>query len=275
MIISFTLQGIKHKGLPVEDSYKVYEDNGRIIVAVADGITRDPKNMLILPSQREYERWQNFIERYPRPSPAKIIADYFCGGSTHYLLTNGNNIRRAFETANLEIKIVNQKANPNPNYLDRDFWACVACLGSIQDNMLYYGFIADCGIAVFDKNGELKFRTENEGPNSKGSIDKDVWKKNKTTFSKPEGRRIIRSQYRNNPLNPLSYGALTGEPSALDFVKIGRQRLKQGDAVVFYSDGLENAVYSTKFPELLGDKSKLEKFCKTKVRTEGTLVAVI
>ena len=73
-------------------------------------------------------------------------------------------------------------------------------------------------ISVQEGNGR-KFMTPNEGPNSKGSIDADIKSKYKTGFKFPEGRKIIRSEYRNNPIQPLAYGALTGEENAMRYAE--------------------------------------------------------
>lgn len=219
-----------------------------------------------------------FFFKYPRPSPAKYAADAFCRVFQEIVLDfhdkNNNAIFEGFREANKEIKKLNETHNPSPDYLENDFWACVAAGAVLEKGILSYGFIADCGIAVFDDD-RLTFRTPNEGPNSKGSIDDDVLRKYQTTFAFPEGRKIIRSLYRNNPAEPLAYGALTGEESALQYVRTGQVEAKSlRDTIVVYTDGLEEAVVSQEFSEILKcrDHRFLERYCKKKVKTEGTLV---
>lgn len=261
---------------PQEDSfaYKLDHEN----IAVADGITRDPIGMKERPDDEE-----GLIEvskKYPRPSPAKIAADLFCKSFLGYAKKNklnGEIIAEAFSYANNKIKQLNSKKNKNPNYLENDFWACVASAGIIKDNILYYGFIADCGVVIFNKDGNLKLRTENQGPNSRGSIDKDIRKKYDTSFKFQKGRRIIRSLYRNAMTNPLSYGALTGERTALGFIRTGSLRLEKGDYIGFYSDGMNSILDSKEF-NITKCFRQLERYIEKEAYKidggEGTLIFI-
>jgi len=249
-IIAFTKQKpeLNH---PLEDSYKYSKKNSEIVVAVADGITRDLVN-----------------NKYPNPSPAKNAADICC---KIFIKT------KSLEMCNKEIGKLNKKYNHNQDYLQNDFWACVGVGGVIKDYKLSYEFITDCGVAVFNKKGELKFRTSNECPNSKGSIDEDIKKRGHTSFKTPEGRKLIRSFYRNNPKNPLSYGALTGEKNAEHYIRKGESKLNRGDYVLFYSDGFLSIIYSEDF-NISKQFNNLESYFDRNVGKidggEGTLVAV-
>ncbi len=260
---------------PQEDSWGAYSYPK--IFAAADGITRDPRGMPVI-SHRNHLKMIEFFLKYPRPSPAKYAADAFCRVFQEVVLDfydkNNNAVLEGFREANKEIKKLNEEHNPHPDYLENDFWACVAVGAVREKGVLSYGFIADCGIAVFDGSG-LTFRTPNEGPNSKGSIDDDVLRKYQTTFAFPEGRKIIRSLYRNNPQEPLAYGALTGEEAALQYVRTGQVEVEPlRDTAVVYTDGLEEVVFSQEFSKTLKcrDHLLLEPYCKKKVKTEGTLV---
>ena len=263
-IIAFTKQNPKYEPKhPEEDSFKYYLGKNRILVAVADGITRDLMG-----------------GKYPKPSPAKRAADLFCTSFIEQLKNKKihmSSIKNSFGYINRKIKELNKKNNLKPDYLENDFWGCVGVGGIIENNQLYYGFIADCGVCVFDNKGKLIFRTENEGPNSKGSIDKDVAKKYKTGFKFPEGRKIIRSLYRNNPSNPLSYGAFTGEKNALYFLRTGKSQLNNGDYVLFYSDGMVPTIYSKRF-NISKHFDDLENYINKNSNKidgrEGTVVAV-
>lgn len=281
-IIAFTKENPKFKQFkhPREDSFRYYCDKERTLVIVADGITRDPTGMKELPDIEEKEKIKEVAKNYPRPSPAKMTADLFCKSFIRYAKAKKSSIdliKNSLKEVNGKIKELNEKNNPKPDYLENDFWACVGVVGAITNNNLYYGFIADCGVAIFDKNGKLKFRTENQGPNSKGNIDKDVRKRYETSFKFPEGRKIIRSLYRNNPLNPLSYGAFTGEKNALHFIKTGKFQLNKEDYIIFYSDGMFPFLYSKKF-DISKKFGSLEKYIERNVGKinggEGTLVAI-
>jgi|TARA_B100002003_G_scaffold211419_1_gene207822 serine/threonine protein phosphatase PrpC len=260
-IIAFTTHNQKFKH-PEEDAFKYYSDKGKILVAVSDGITRD----LVKGT-------------YPNPSPAKIAADLFTNSFIKYIkkkkLTS-NLIKETFEDINNKIKYLNKKKNPNPDYLVNDLWACVAVGGIIKNNYLYYGFIADCGVVIFNKNGKLKFKTRDEGPGMKGSIDNDLAKKYKTSFNETKGRKIIRSLYRNNIKNPLAYGAITGEKSFINYLRVGKIKVSKGNYVIFYSDGLKPIIFSNNFQNKLKkqDIGGLNKLCDYKVKSEGTLVII-
>lgn len=281
-IVAFTKKNPKHKQLnyPKEDSFK-YHRNGddEILVAVADGITRDPKGIEKYPDINDDEEIvKKASENYPRPSPAKKAADLFCRSFINYMKKiklQKNSIRGALGYSNKEICKLNEGLEVD--YLENDFWACVGVAGAIKENILYYGYVADCGVCVFDKNGKLKFKTKNEGPNSNGDIDGDIVKKYKIHSKFPAGRKIIRSRYRNNSKNPLSYGAFTGEEKVLDFIRTGEIYLDGGDLIVFYSDGMPSIIFSENFNifEYFDDlKEYVDKNADKIDGGEGTLVAI-
>lgn len=207
-------------------------------------------------------------------SPAKKAADLFCRSFIRYA-KKSDSIRQALKHSNEKIHSLNKELEVD--YLENDFWACVGVGGIIKSGNLYYGYVADCGVCVFDGKGKLRFRTKNEGPNSKGSIDKDIKKKYKTSFGESEGKVLVRSKYRNNPGEPLSYGAFTGEKKALHFLKIGSFELLNGDYILFYSDGMLPIISSKRFNISRCFDSLAEYFDRklNKIAgSEGTLVAV-
>ncbi len=255
-MIAFTKHNLRFRR-PEEDSFD-YDLNGKkIIVAVADGITRDSVN-----------------GKYPNPSPAKIAADLFVKSFISEAKRK-NSIEKSIKNSNNKIAKLNSSLKVD--YLANDYWACVGVGGVITNSKLEYGFIADCGVCVFSENGKLKFRTPNEGPNSRGSIDEDIRKKYKTSFTEEKGRKIIRSKYRNNIDEKLSYGAFTGEKSALGFLRTGDFDLSKGDYIVFYSDGFIPIIYSKEF-NIAKEFNKLEDFFDSKLDkidgSEGTIVAL-
>jgi len=275
-----------------EDSYQYDEKKG--LMAVADGITRDPKNLFILPNRNNLAGMMKFFWNYPgsklkfwkrEKSPAKIAADKFCTAFMSAMQTfdkkDARAVRYSFEKANEEIKILNEEHNPEPDYLENDYWGCVAAGCALRQEegqkILSYGFIADCGIAVFNEGNGRKFMTPNEGPNSKGSIDADIKSKYKTGFKFPEGRKIIRSEYRNNPIQPLAYGALTGEENVMRYVRTGEIEIKKRDILIIHTDGLEEIVKSRELSEAidLGYLNSMRIYCKQNVKSEGTMVYFI
>lgn len=275
----FTLENWKNFK-PVEDAFAISRDEKTI--ALADAITRDPRGMPILPDFRNLLNPMNvleifkFFKNYPKPSPAKAVANLFCKGFLD-LVSLDYDTKTVFDKLNNRVKVYGEEWRIDESakefdYLEHDFPACVAVGLTVKDGIIRWGYIADCGLAVFNRKGEVVFRTKNEGP--KISIDEDVAKRYKTGFRFPEGRKIMRSLYRNNPSNKLAYGALTGEKEAMHYVRTGEFEL--GDNILAaYTDGLEHVVYSDDFAMQIKkgcDIDLIERLCQKKVGTEGSLV---
>ncbi len=283
-ILAFTKHNPKFEvyNRPEEDSFKYLFDKDRMLVCVADGITRDPKGADTLPDSNDVESIRKVWANYPNPSKAKAAADLVCTSFVGKVKKNKSNeisVREGFVYCNRKL-YNNLNKNRKINYLDNDFAGCVAAAGVIEKDKLYYGFIADSGICIFDKTGKLKFKTPNEGPNSKGNINKEIKEKYHTSFKFSEGRKIIRRIYRNNPLETLSYGALTGEELALLFIKTGKISLNSDDVIIFYTDGMVPIIYSNGFKvnfrnEFKNLESNVEKNLNEISGAEGTLVAII
>lgn len=272
---------------PIEDSYVFDAEKG--IMIVADGITRDPKGMPELCyGSRNPWKWYRFFKNYPNPSPAKKAADLFCRTAMEYMrscMERGElAVRNAFDAGNEALHSFNRKENPAPDYLENDFYGCVAAIASIQNGMISWGNIADSRVCIFDKDGntpvaqgnkELNEKSKispNEGPS--GELDDMLKLEYKTKFNLPVGRVIIRRHYRNNPTEELAYGALTGESVAMYYVKTGQWELNPEERVVVYTDGLEKIIHGDDFKEQVKQKDtlKLKKVCQKKVETEGTAV---
>ena len=262
--------------MPTEDSFSIDSENE--IFAVADGITRDPYEFL--PDMKTLKGKINFAFGYPRPSPAKIASNIFTQTFPlilrDYELANRNEkaIRTAFEEANKRIEEWNAQNMPEPDYVLRDFAGCVASGASLDKGVVYLGFLTDCGVAIFDEEGNLKFRTENQGPDKH---DKYIWQDKRLQsidWRNPEARRIVRGDYRNNPSEEHSFGVLTGEETAMNYVRTATQEIKPNEHLIIYSDGLESILFSGEFADKLRQKDfkGMEKLCKNGVKTEGTLI---
>lgn len=232
--------------MPAEDSMLQHNN----IFCVADGITRDP----ISPKDFTDKKPEEILKKYPNPSGAKLAADIFCKSfikSLKEVEPSAEQIKKAFIGANKNITKLNKKHLEKIDYLVNDFFACVAVGGVIHDNKLYWGGICDCGIIIFSKKGAIKFRTDNWMSDFINYENKNL----KTTafnWSKPKYRKMIRSEFRNNPNKiisgkPVSYGALTGEKTADQFINFGETNIKKGDLIVFYSDGFEDTINQNDF----------------------------
>ena len=279
MIQRFTVENWKLRVVryPIEDSYSFDGENK--IIAVADGVTRDPTEYL--PNIKTLSGKLQFALNYPKPSPAKKAADIFTRIFPEVIRDfkerDEKAIKEAFIEANRRIGKWNDHNIKNVDYLVHDFAGCVASGTSEKSGFVHYGYLTDCGIAIFDENGNLRFRTEDEGPTKK---DKYIWQDERLQgidWMNPEARRIVRKNYRNNTIEKHSFGVLTGEESAISYVRIGTQEIKLNENLIVYSDGLEEIIFSNEFASKLRNKdfTGLRRLCENKVSTEGTLVRSI
>lgn len=270
---------------PTEDSYGISYRGNIVAVSVADGITRDPVAR-DFPDTKDLRGKVDdlliFNIGYPRPSPAKDVADLFTSGfslyATSHRVTDGGVIRNIFDRLNRgPIGSFNRKIGITPqtaNYAERDFAGCVACGAVIRKGKVFYGYIGDCGFAVINRNGRVA-KTNNEVPSKR--IDEDLKERFGLEFRQRKGRQKVRKVYRNNLDEELSYGALTGEPNALEYVRAGSFELNYGDVPIVFSDGLEDVVVTKDFRELVRQRDfrELKRLCRSQVKTEGTLVYVV
>jgi len=276
MNYKITLPDIKYGHLtPEEDAYS-QTDN---IFAVADGISRDPSYEMDFTKTSPEE----LLKNYPNPSGATMAAKTFCEIFTK-VAKSGNDIKNAFIKANQEIKTLNEKYVPEVDYLVNDFYGCVACGGIIENGILKWGVVGDCGIVVYNSQGEIKFET----PNSFSTFENFV-RAGKIQFKweQQEGRKLVRTKYRNKPDQLIdgvcaSYGALTGEETAENFIYTGELELHKKDLVIFYSDGFEATVKSPEFYLKILDTDKFEQYSLELAKTdrekygkERTLIATV
>lgn len=285
MINGFTAESwrVKLLGIPVEDAYYMDEHVGTI--AVADGVSRDwdlTRNKLTIPF------------KYEKPSHAKIAADLFTHVSLSvlrdFIVKDQRAIIEAYRRSNEAIGNYARQQGITPentDYLLRDLPGCVSSLAVLNKNAIYYGFIADCGVALVDARGNLLLKTPDEGPNS---VDKDkhIWSEIRETlgeragWSMPEARKMQRSQFRNNPKEGNSYGVLTGEKNALYYLKTGTIEVKPEYTLLVYTDGVEPILFLKDVGggDIRGEVADfirnrdfcgIERLCKKNVKSEGTL----
>lgn len=266
-IYGFTIQNWKAQlaGFPVEDFYAF--DRQRKIACVADQVTRDFIDGSVVISDVN-GLIKTLMGKYPSYASADIFTDI-------YLKT------KSFEKANNAIWDYNQEKGLVPtDYLARDLAGCTAT-GIFEENgFLNWQFLCDAGISILDEDGRLKFKTLDEGPHSKEKNPylEEILKQH-GGFESSEGRVIIRSQYRNNPREEFAYGVLTGEQSALAYVKNGKEKLNDRDYVLLYTDGVADIIFNgdNLIPDFVfllrkNSPSQLKEFCQKRVSSEGTLV---
>jgi hypothetical protein len=263
----FTVRNWKAEfaGFPIEDNY-AYDENRKIAV-VADGVTRDFLDGSVVTKNLGglLKSWKGKYPKYAQ-DVSRLCTETF-------LKTN------SLVKVNKAIEDYNSKTFKEINYLANDFAGCTSAGIFEKDGFLEWQFICDSGITILDQNGNLKFKTPSEGPNSIRSIDEEVRRLYNSGFNESKGRRIIRSQYRNNPEEPLAYGVLTGEKNALSYIRTGKEKLKDGDYVLVYTDGIKDIIFKDEdninqdvLVSLWHGKSEMKKFCNKRISTEGTLV---
>lgn len=263
----FTVKNWKAKlaGFPREDSYSF--DENKKIACVADGVTRDFIDGSVVTHDLEglLKCWKGM---YPHYSSADIFTDT-------YLKT------KSFEKANNAIWNYNTQQGLIPtDYLAKDFAGCTAAGIFEKDEFLCWQFICDSGIAIIDSFGNLKFKTPDEGPHSKEKNPhlEEILERY-GGFQNPEGRKIIRSQHRNNPDEKIAYGVLTGEKTAMSYVRKGKEKLNEGDYVLLYTDGVGEIIFNCEKINqefrnklLQNDFKGVKKLCEQRISNEGTLI---
>lgn len=269
-IIGFNLNS-KKEG---EDFFLYKQEGSRVIMCVADGITRDPIGMPYLSEKS----WEN----YPKYSPARKAAIVFCKSFIE-AIEQGKKLEKSFEYANSKIKVLNKQLKLGKDYLEKDYAACVASGTLLSKGSLSWGFVTDCGLCIFNSKG-LKFRTENMMKNTEEYV-KKVCKKEGKTWKQPETRAWVRGELRNKNLlidkKEVGYGAFTGEKEALNFLQLGKHKIFPQDYVFLYSDGAEPIIFSKEFEKNLkiNGFNGLQRFCKEKAQElkakEATIVGVL
>lgn len=244
---------------PIEDQF--YADDIQAIVA--DGITRDPIGVLDLSSCS----FEEMLQKYPRPSGAELAAKEIV---TTFSKSSGS-LKERLIKCNNSVKKLNDKYIKKCDYLQNDYYGAVASCVSIKNDILYYAYICDCGVIVYNELGEVRFQTRNDKQQDSDKYIKNIG----IPWNLPESRVIVRRDYRNNLDNIVngkcvSYGALTGEKQAEEFIRIGSLSLNTGDIIVVYSDGFMNFLHDNSFIKhiLNFNKDEFEQYVEKKSNTD-------
>ena len=247
MTQGFTVENWKLKltGHPREDSFSLDRDSG--IIAVADGVTRDPSKYL--PNKKDLFGMLKFLWLYPNPSPAQLTAKIFTGIFPEVLRNyeeqnrDEKAVRKAVEEANHAINWWNQANIQTPDYLTSDLGGCVVAGASERRGIVSLVYLCDCGVAIFDKKGNIRFKTKDEGPNNEKNT--NYWKNflaERGGWGNPKARGEFRKTARNNPQQENSFGVLTGEKAAMHYLRTSTQELSDKEILIVYTDGLEQDV---------------------------------
>lgn len=200
-----TIKNSKLQDKPNEDLV-LCDDNEKIYILL-DGVSRDKINGV-----------------YPNPSPAKEVSELFAKVAFEYLKNTKkkydlNQIKNAFIEGNKAI------ADYNKDYAGDFLPGTVGIICLIADDELLYGYIGDCYGRLI-KASEIDLFT---------TCQTEKIAQHKKEFSAYE----IRNEICNNIEHPYSYGVLTGQAEAVEFVKMGSCSLCDVDTIFLASDGLE------------------------------------
>ncbi len=238
---------------------------------------------------------------YPLPSGAGRAARLFC---IHALESARRRYRHfiecdllaVFRAGNAAVGELNRSRGRVPGALDywgSDLFATTAAFAILAppnigtsdvqrfDNnkhILYWASICDSFVALYDKNGSLKFRSPECWPNTpeRRSFPKD-WESQPEEERKKELRRIYRNGLgRKGEL--IGYGVATGEEAAEHYLNTGSLTLAPGDLVFLYTDGFERYFDLPEFLDLFRRwprtiKKELGLLSEKKARENGALYA--
>lgn len=219
------------KAKPNEDACQRWiTPQGDCFLAVADGVSR------------------SVYGNPDCPDSALPAAKAFCQIVIPALWTISPLVYESFVYANAHIARVNQKAGITPetvDYLGYDYLCCQAVAGKLERGIprtFSYGYIGDCGILVYDRNLLPVFLSDSHI----GILEQ--FRKGFTFKDKNDQQLFWRQKLRNNPQHRyMTYGALTGEESALAYIKIGSIDLEVHDTVILFSDGMYPFLFDYEF----------------------------
>ncbi|MCL4541373.1 MAG: protein phosphatase 2C domain-containing protein [Chloroflexi bacterium] len=206
---------------PNEDVFTIRSDNERTILVIADGVTRS----------------RRADGRYPVPSggllAARVVAQTLIAA-----LVNAEHLRalyQAFRQANDAVAQLNHSHNvwPHLDYEEHDLYGAVATAAVIHDKRLIWAHIGDTAL--------LKIRGGHLHQLTRDQVQKSMKFLKQLTPAERAGKSVAyhsRAQLRNHPELPVSYGVLTGEDMALDYVETGEDGLIAGDVCLLCSDAV-------------------------------------
>jgi len=205
--------------------------------------------------------------KYAYPNEAREAAKIFCRESMKILegifeKRTAKNIKNefidSFNRANQKIMDLNVRRGIDKrlNYVEYDWFDTVGIAGVIIKNKLYYCYVGDCGLAIFDKSNRKKFQTKDMVKPAVNKFNKIYGGKK---LSKNRRTLIIHRDFRNRA-DGSGYGSFSGEAGVEKYYKHGIKSLSKNDLVLFYTDGFVKHLKSEKFIKDIrrGDKKNLD-----------------
>ncbi|OHA04091.1 MAG: hypothetical protein A3J58_02540 [Candidatus Sungbacteria bacterium RIFCSPHIGHO2_02_FULL_52_23] len=216
-VLSFHQDNTKKR--PNDDFYAYLEREQ--VFAVADGVSRT---------------WKHGDPEELRS--AKPAAASFCEELTRRLAEK-KPVTEAFARANAAVKQVNLCVgitSQTVDYLVRDYLCCVGVGVKLEGNRLWYGCLGDSRVMVCGSDLSIKWMSLDTVEKPEKFRDQRVldWDLNER-----EKWQLWRETLRNPSRRwEMTYGALTGEEQALEYLETGSIELACGDVVLLFSDGV-------------------------------------
>lgn len=198
---------------------------------------------------------------YPCPSGGQIAARTVCETifrilSVAMLERRGDIalLRYAIDCANAELASLNRNRRDNLDLVYEDFFSAVVTASLVRNSKLVYGHIGDCILAKIDRSGLSIFTEQQTAAVSQ------FCKRARSKMAYEELVRTVHAKFRNrldidDLGNTIGYGVLTGEPTALNFLRCGSVNVDPGSTFVLVTDGCQTLMQERpdEFRRLLGD----------------------
>lgn len=221
------------KGRAGEDFYVIRRDPfGRIVTIIGDGVSRSS------------------LGDYPFPSPAALASERATLAmgdvlSSDHGLDPWSAMLYAFQYGNQAVENLNAELGITPEtcdfYVNDLASCCAAAVTQGPDGLLTIGAIGDCQVQIFNSSGEQLYET----PNFVAPLEEV---RAKLDCSREEQMVKWRRDMRNHPDQQDTYGTITGEPGALNYLHGKYYQPDRGDMVVLHTDGMEPF---TRFPQFI------------------------
>lgn len=241
-----------------ESEDAAFEDSKKGIYIALDGITRGP-----LPKGEEY----------PFPSPATWAAKEAAAAMGKVLTEaetmSESTMLEAARAANNALRELNESLGlwANNDYLINDLAGTVFSAMAVNRDNVTYAYLGDCRVAKIDTAGNLIWIS----PDDIAPIRKEF--PSIKDVGEQERYLRVRRDFRNKPTAPHgSYGALTGEDSAIHYIKTGTLPYEKGETILVCSDGITWFLeHDPSFQQLLaqGTKKELTDYLKKHAKEQG------
>ena len=243
----FSIMVKHHLKHVLEDYFEVSGD----IFCVADGVTRSRTDGKPFYYPVTLEQALDLIPNYPNPSgateAAQICVRTFMQEMKNETEVSEKKILKAIKLANKNIKKIN--TGRKIDYMQEDYYCCVAAGGVIEGETLYCFAICDCQIKLLDKNCHILFDSASQtmkllSHSHKSTLFFRLFDQKKYT---PEtihkyDRKYVRNNTMRRLLGQYAYGALTGESRAIPFVKTFKLPLNNVQYILAHSDGCDDCL---------------------------------